>query len=208
MTTARPPSEEQKDTSSEVTAHVAMALGALDSRYKENIAAYAEELHECTHKIEVARIELEQLKREKEPYLSQLNDAEKEVGHEMHLLEHLNEQWIQKAFVLSELENELKHLSYSPQEGDTMIQSRYRETERLHQEIEDLEITILKRELDKQNLLLKIEPIDRKINLLLQKIQELQSRKHYIESSYLHQITQVAPAQRYLSSTASDNKKT
>ena len=195
-------SEKSPDISAQITAQVAMALGTLDSRYKENIAAYAEELHECTHQIETARIELDQVKKEKEPYSNDLHSVEKEIDHEIRLLEHLTEQWTQKAVVVSELEAELKHLSYSPHEGDAMLNNRYRDLKKLHEEIEDLEVVTLKHELEKQNLLLKIEPIDRKINRLLKTIQELESRKRYIESSYLHRITQVAPAQQYLSASS------
>jgi hypothetical protein len=58
-----------------------------------------------------------------------------------------------------------------------------------------MELTLLNYELEKQNLVLKIEPIERKIYTLEQNIRELESKKRYIETSYLHRVSQVAPAQ-------------
>jgi chromosome segregation ATPase len=183
---------ENSESSEKVTAQVAMALSALDSRYKENIADYAQELHSCTHKIEMARIDLEMLQKQKVPHDDTLLLVEKELEYALRLLERLTEQWIRKTAVVSELETELEKLGHS-EESDSVLQSRRTELESLQMEIEDLELTLLNHELEKQNLLLKIEPIERKIDLLTQKIRELESQKHYIESAHLHRITQVAP---------------
>ena len=188
-------SSEGNEVSAQITTQVTMALSALDGRYKENIAAYAQELHAVTHEIETARIELEQLKKEKEPYLNAMEDAKREIEHQIRMLEYLTEQWTQKAVVIAELENELEHLSYSPQEGDRMLQNRHRELEKLHHEIEDLELEVLNNELEKQNMRLKIEPYDRKIAAVEKRIGELESQKRFIESSHLHRITQVSTQQ-------------
>jgi chromosome segregation ATPase len=197
-----PLSSEEKNTdlSAQITAQVTMALSALDGRYKENVAAYAQELHASTHEIETARIELVQLQKEREPYLKALEEADREIDHQLRMLEYLTEQWTQKAVVIAELENELEVLSYSPNEGDRMLQNRRRDIDKVRHEIEDLEIELLNRELEKQNLLLKIEPFDRKITAVEKRIGELESRKRFIESSYLHRITEVTMQQPQLAS--------
>ena len=185
---------ENSESSDRVTAQVAMALSALDNRYKENIADYAQELHSCTHKIEMARIDLEMLQKQKEPHDNTLLLVEKELEYALRLLERLTEQWVRKTAVVSELETELENLGHS-EESDSVLQSRRTELESLQTEIEDLELTLLNHELEKQNLLLKIEPAERRMAALEQSIRELESKKRYIESSYLHRITQVAPMQ-------------
>ena len=183
----------QSDVSSQITAQVTMALSTLDSKYKENVANYAQELHSCTHQIETARISLDLLFKEKEPYANALIAIEKEIDHEVRMLEHFTEQWIQKTVVVSELEMEMKQLEHLP-EHDVMFKNRHESLKRLQHEIGDLEITLLKNELEKQNILLKIEPIDQKIRALQKSMRELESKKRYIESSYLHRITQVMPS--------------
>ena len=188
---------ENNEITAQITAQVTMALSTLDSRYKENVANYAEELHACTHKIETARISLDLLTKEKEPHFDALLMLDKEIDHELRLLEHFTEQWIQKTVVVAELEMELKYLE-ELQENETMFKHRYEELKKLQQEISDLELTLLKDELEKENLLLKMEPIDHKIRALQKSIGELESKKRYIESSYLHRITQVMPSEQQI----------
>ena len=182
------------EISDQVTAQVAMALSTLDGRYKENIADYAQELHSCTHKIDMARIDLDMMRKQKEPYNNELLSAEKEVEYALRLLERLTEQCVQKTLVVAELETELENLGHSG-ESEAVLQSRRTELKSLEQEIGDLELTLLNHELEKQNVLLKMEPIERKIAALEKKIRELESEKRYIESAHLHRITQVAQTQ-------------
>jgi chromosome segregation ATPase len=189
------PRVENNEVSTQITAQVTMALSALDSRYKENVATYAQELHACTHKIETARITLDLTYKEKEPHSNALLSVEKDIDHEVRMLEHFTEQWVQKTVVVIELESELKQLEQT-KESDIMFKNRRDELRKLQQEIEDLELTLLKNELEKQNLLLKIEPINHKIYSLQKNIREFESQKRYIESSYLHRITQVMPVQQ------------
>jgi len=167
---------ENGESSDRVTAQVAMALSALDNRYKENIADYAQELHSCTHKIEMARIDLEMLQKQKEPHDNTLLLVEKELEYALRLLERLTEQWVRKTAVVSELETELENLGHSEESG-SVLQSRRTELESLQTEIEDLELTLLNHELEKQNLLLKIEPAERRMAALEQSIRELESKK-------------------------------
>ena len=185
------------EVSSQITAQVTMALSTLDSKYKENVANYAQELHECTHKIETAGIGLDLLFKEKEPQTNALIAVEKDIDHEVRMLEHFTEQWIQKTVVVRELEMEMKQLEHLP-EHDLMFQNRHEELKRLEQEIGDFELILLKHELEKQNILLKIEPVEHKIRALQKSMRELESKKRYIESSYLHRITQVLPSKKQL----------
>ncbi|WP_295421515.1 hypothetical protein [Sulfurovum sp.] len=185
-------SETHKRKASEhVKAQVTMALSTLDTLYKENINAYAQELHACTRKIENARHQLELLYKEKEPHANALRLTEKEVDYALRLLERLTEEWCQKSAVISELESELTHLQHTSKERENILKNRNEALEKLHVEIEDIELSLLEHELQKQNILLLLEPIERKISTLEQSIRELESEKRYIEASHLHHL---APA--------------
>ena len=185
----------KQETSEKIAAQVTMALSALDNRYKENIAGYAQELHSCTHMIDMARIDLDMIEKQKEPHSRELLSREKEIEYTLRLLERLTEQCVQKTVVIAELESELENLGHLGGESEAVLHSRYTELRRLEQEIGDLELTLLNHELEKQNILLKIEPVERKIDALEKKIRELESQKRYIESAYLHRLTQVTPMQ-------------
>jgi chromosome segregation ATPase len=189
--------QEEIGVKDQIAAQVTMALSTLDSRYKENVASYAQELHACTYEIETARISLELIEKEKQPHTVALLAIEKEIDHEARLLEHFTEQWVQKTVVISELEIEMKQLE-GMQEKKWMFQNRYDDLKRLQLEIEDLELKLLGHELEKENIVLKMEPLEHKIRAWQKTIEELESKKRYIESSYLHRITEVAPTKQLM----------
>ncbi len=180
---------DKNDTSEQAKVQVAIALSALDTLYKENISAYAKELHNHTRKIENLHAQLLLLHKEKEPHANALLSTEKEVDYALRLLERLTEEWCQKSIVISELESELTHLEHTSKEREKILKNRNEILKKLQIEIEDIELSLLEHELQKQNMLLLLEPIERKITTLEQSIKKLESEKHYIESYHLHQLS-------------------
>ena len=168
---------------------VAVALSTLDNLYKENINSYAQELHACTRKIENAQAQLEQLLNEKKPHTLACATVQKEIDYELRLLERLSQEWNQQSMVVYALESELSQLNHSAEERKQILKSRSETLEKLQSEIDDIELTLLEHELQKQNVLLIVEPIERHIVTLQQSIKELESEKRYIESSHLHQLS-------------------
>jgi chromosome segregation ATPase len=182
-------STKKSNRSDQVKAEVTMALSTLDRLYKENISSYANELHACTHKIEKLQSRLALLLKEKEPHTATLQTYEKDIDYTLRLLERLTEVWSQKSLVIRELESELSQLNHSPKEREQILKSRNETLENLAIEIEDVELSLLEHELQKQNILLLMEPMEREIKTLEQSIKDLESEKRYIESAYLHQIS-------------------
>ncbi len=182
-------SQYHTDTAEQIKAQVTMALSTLDTLYKENINSYAQELHEYTRKIENVKGRIKLLIKEKEPHEKRLLLIQKEIDYELRLLERLTEEWSQKSIVICELEKELSQLDHSVQKRKDILKNRNVTLEKLSLEIEDIELSLLEHELEKQNLLLIIEPIEREINTLTQTKKELESQKHYMESSHLHHLT-------------------
>jgi len=191
--TEQPASERALQTA-QTKAQVAMALSALDNRYKENLASYAKKLHACTHSIETAKIELEHLKTKRTPYLEAMQEVEKETGYELKMLERLSEQFIQKSIVIQELERELNRTENTSSSNQTVIYKK-EELQTLEKEIANLELSLLEHELERQNHILALEPIEQQIRAQEQLIRKLEAQKHYIESSHLHHITQVGTQQ-------------
>ena len=175
--------------SENIKAEVTMALSTLDRLYKENIGSYAKVIHECTHKIEKLQSQLELLIKEQEPHTNTLHTIKKDINYELRLLERLTEEWNQKLIVINELESELSQLEHSSQERQQILKGRHKILKKLAFEIEDIELSLLEHELQKQNLLLLMEPIEREIKTLMQSIKDLESEKRYIESSHLHHLS-------------------
>jgi len=165
------------------------ALSMLDTMYKDNISAYAQKLHTCTKEIENIKNQLTLLFKEKAPHTNSLISIEKEVDYNLRLLERLTENWCQKSIVITELDSELKHLNHASNERKNILRERKQTLKNLNTEIEDTELSLLEHELEKQNILLLLEPIERKIMSLEHSIQVLESEKRYIEASQLHALS-------------------
>lgn len=178
-----------KDFSKATKTDVIMALNVLDSMYKNNIRAYADALHTCTKDIENSKNTLAQLLKEIAPQKSLLDTLEKELDFELRLLEKLTQEWQQSTLIIDALHEELSQLNHSKKERESVLKNRYSTLEKLKLEIKETEIKLLSHELEKQNILLSIEPTESKIVTLTQHIKKLENQKRYIESAQLHQIS-------------------
>lgn len=182
-------STQAHNNSEHIKAQVTLALSALDSLYKKNISDYAQKVHESTLKIDNARNRLEQLNKAKKPHEETLSSCQIELDYTLRLLERLSEEWCQKSLVIVELENEFSTLDYSEEERKKRVEPRQNTVKKVAFEIENIELSLLEHELEKQNILILIEPIEREITLLERTLRELESEKRYIEASYLHHLS-------------------
>lgn len=176
----------QKLQELEVTHQVSMALSAIENRYKESIAGYAEEMQHYTMQIEKVQSEITQLTEMKSADEALLGNIDGDVAYEMRLLERLHEQFLQKMAVRTELlslVNE-KDVAESESKNEILLHE-------LLDEIEELEITLLKKELEKQNTLQKLEPVRQQIQTLEFKLKELELEKKYLESTKVHKLSQL-----------------
>ncbi|SFV70775.1 Myosin heavy chain [hydrothermal vent metagenome] len=180
---------EPKSVSHHFKAEMAMALTALDTLYKENISAYANELHTRTHKIEKLQNHLDVLLKEKKPQTDRLQTHQHEIDYMLRLLERLTQEWTQKSLVIRELESELSQLNHSDKEREQILKTRNETLKNLTIEIEEIELSLLENELQKQNILLFLEPIEQEIKSLRETIKNLESEKRYIETTYLHKLS-------------------
>ena len=72
------------------------------------------------------------------------------------------------------------------------IVSQWRKNRRLKKEIEETEIIVMQKELERQNYLITIEPKRQEIKALRLRINALQAHKRYIESAGMHRLSQPA----------------
>jgi len=179
----------KNNSSHQMKAEVTMALSALDGLYKENISSYANEIHAYTQNIEKLQSRLAMLLKEQEPHLDTLDTHQKDIDYTLRLLERLTEEWMQKSIVIQALENELGQLEHSAEEREQILKNRNESLKTLAFEIEVAELLLLEHELQKQNIVLYMEPIEREVKTLEQSIKDLESEKRYSESAYLHQLS-------------------
>ncbi len=168
---------------------VVTALSMLDNIYKGNINNYANQLHEFTYKIEQINAQLKPLYEALKPHQKSLEIIEKDIDYALRTLENLTEKWCQKYMIINELDSELSNLKHNLRERKKILQHRNKDIEDIDSEIEDIELPLLQNELEKQNILMLIEPINEKILEFKNSIKKIEAQKHYIESSQLHNLS-------------------
>jgi chromosome segregation ATPase len=172
----------------EITQHVTMALGKMESAYKERISAFADELHHLSAKIDKLTKEIALLEKAKATEEQVVEILGREIDSELKFLERQTDQILRKAEVTAELQSELNTLSSA--ESEHLLRSRHLILKELNKEIEETEIILLQKELERENRELELEPKRQQIRTLQMQINELQAQKRYIESSGMHKLTQ------------------
>jgi len=166
------------------------ALRHIEQGYSERIAALADEIHKLDAQIEQIEKDIALLEKEKAPQEEHIERLDREIESEMKFIEKLSEQLIKKAEVTAELKQELDTLPSS--ESSHMLQNRKMILNELKKEIEETEILLMQKELDRQNSLIEIEPIRQQIKSLQVQKNALKAQKRYAESSGMHKLTQPA----------------
>jgi chromosome segregation ATPase len=151
--------------------NLATALIEIDKKYQEQIYNFMTQLHNLNSEIDNFKNEIKTIQESIETEEQELQELNTQIKAELLHLEKLNETFLKKASIALEVEK----LDVSNSVYKDMI-------EELDEEIRELEIDILQKELQKENLQLKIMPSLQKIAELKSKIKELEAQKRYIES--------------------------
>jgi len=168
-------------------AEITMALSSLDTHYKEKIADYADTLHQATHQLELLLAQQTHLQEEIHPHTKRSQEIEKEIEYNLRLLERLSTEYKEQAMIIEALQAE--------QTDSPTLQNRHERLHALDREIVTLELVVLNEELNHQNLLHILEPLQKEARILKEKIKALEAQKHYIESAYLHKLSPTSTPQ-------------
>ncbi len=160
--------EEQKNFP---THQLATALFEIDRKYQEQFAHFLNELHTINSEIEQLEKNIDLIKESIAKEEEELQKLSLSIEAELLHLERLNEKLINKVSVALEM----KKIDSLSKSYEAIIQE-------LNEDIRVLEIDILQKELQKENLQLKIMPSKQKITELQESINKLQVQKKYIES--------------------------
>ena len=173
---------------SDPKAYLNAAIDSIEKGYKERIAALADEIHKLDAQIEQLSKDAALLEEEKAPQEERVTQLDQEITAETKFLERLTEQLVKKAEVTAELKQELDRVQ---EPGSThLLHNRKLILKELQKEIEETEIQLIEKELERQNHLIEIEPKRQQIRALRMRINALQAQKRYIESSGMHRLSQ------------------
>jgi len=167
-----------------------MAISKTENYYKQGIRAYEEGIHQYVMEIEKLKNQINAQAKNNEKEEQALLVIESRIASEERLLERLNEQFSQKVKSIEELKIEYRDM-IDGAEYNKLLSRKKKELFEVLDEIEELEITLLGKELERVNLLDKLEPRQRIIEELEANLRELELEKEHFESTRLHQIPQL-----------------
>lgn len=157
--------------------------------YLKGLSVYAEKIKEYTLKIEKLKNQINYYAKQNEDEEQQLQEIENEISFDDKLLERLNNNLLVKiesrVLLKDELEN-IEDKSYV-----RIFERTKKELLAMIDEIETLEIAVLKKELTRLNMVSKLEPKKSKIEELKGYLKEFELEKEHYEHTKIYQIPQL-----------------
>jgi hypothetical protein len=172
-------------TQADVAYQMTMALSNLNGHYKKEIHSYVEELQQYIFTIEKYKNEILLQKKSLKPQEDIFEALKHDISYDLRILERSNNKFLEDSKLLIELKSFL---------GDDNHKERFLEKQNTLQhllvEIKEIEKTLLIKELEKQNILLKMKPLLKKIEILESDLNKVVLEKNFMESTKIHQISQ------------------
>ncbi|MDQ7046888.1 MAG: hypothetical protein Q9M39_04450 [Sulfurovum sp.] len=166
------------------------AIRKVEQHFKQNTSAYMERIQ--GYNMEMAKIQnsLSRIEKSKEKEETRLLEIQAKLNYETQLFQRLNGNFLQQVASVSELKNEYKEM-VNAIEYTKLLKHKEQGLRTLLDEIEELEMILLKEELERLNLLEKLEPQRQSIVELQVALRELELEKEHFESTKIHQIAQL-----------------
>ncbi len=182
--TKQPEFEAQKHLSLDVARDIL-------KHYRDGIIAYSEGVSRYVLEISKLKAHISTEKKLIEKDEATLLVLERQVGYDEKLLHKYNNNFSKKINSIQELNREYKEMLDNA-EYLKLDKRKLHELQEILDEIEELEMAVLQHELERVNLLLKLEPKRRVILALEKELKELKLDKVYFESTKLQQIALIS----------------
>ena len=144
-----------KQTEPHVKTHA--LVSEMKNHFRQGILAYAEGIRRYTFEIEKLKVQIDTEKQNIKKEEEVLFVLEREVGYDEKLLQRDNETFSKKVNSLQDLNSEYKDMLDNA-EHTKLLKRKKDELQELLDEINEIEMTLLDAELERINLLLKLEP--------------------------------------------------
>ena len=169
---------------------MSIMIGEMDGLYQKGVLAYTKGVHQFKQEI-LKQKNLLQLKkdaiREDE---KKLESFLYELGYDEKNLQKKQLEFLEKIRSIHELKSEYASL-LDEGEYQKILDAKSKNIYALEDEIEELEMALLQKELERINLVEKLTPLRLEIQKLEDAIAELEFDKNHFESVALHQVSPV-----------------
>jgi len=174
-------------TSAHYYGQISMVVREVENRYREGILAYMDVVAQYEEEIAALRERIATLKAQSAPQEAKLSLFGEEVRVEERMLERLNAAFLQKIASYEEFKSEYTELV--DEKAKKQIEtSKTKEIRHLHDEIEESESRLLATELERLNILEKLEPLRQEADRLERQTAELERKKKHFETTHLQHV--------------------
>jgi predicted ribosome quality control (RQC) complex YloA/Tae2 family protein len=187
LQTSHTSQEEKHFTQTQVT----HALSTIDQYYQQEIASFKESLQAHQLEIEKCKNHLELLEKESQEDEKALEGIARDIEYEMRHFEERHSLFLQKGQLLREFYD-----AFEGVEGEShqkVFHQKEQELCYLLDELHTQEQSLLEKELARQNLLQKLNPIRTQINQLHYQLKNLEEEKKYLQTMKLSPLASQQP---------------
>lgn len=176
-------------------ASIEKVIKEMEKRYTQGTLAYTESLHRYTIEIEKLKAQIKTSIAEKAAEEKSLTKIEHENLYNEKLLDRLSDQFCKKAESIEELNDEYSSI-IDTKEYTKILLRKKKDITALQDEIDEIETSLLDRELERLNLLEKLEPKRMAIAQMEAEITQLELEKEHFGLTKLQQIPYLELSQK------------
>ena len=173
--------------SQESIASTVMAISNIKESLSSATQEYVKDIKSFNIKIATIKDEIIKQQNRYDEVQKELDDIFKDIEYSKRLLQRLNDNFFKKAEVIDEFSVEFAHGLHA-KEFDKIHQRKLKDLILLTDEIEEVEQTMLEAELDRLNILSRLQPFKIQLEELQRYLLKVELEKEYIESTKLHDI--------------------
>jgi hypothetical protein len=167
-------------------ADIKESLNMATNEYAKDIKSY---------NIQILTIK-DDIKKQKDKNLKieqRLNYIIQEIDYSKRLLQRLNDNFIKKSEMIDEFQLEFLN-NIDDKDFEKIYQRKLKDLILLTEEIEEVEQTLLEKELDRLNILSELEPLEDKLDELEDRLKKLELEKEYFETIEVQNISKLRPS--------------
>jgi len=174
-------------------ASTVMAIADIKESLNMATNEYAKDIK--SYNIQILTIK-DDIKKQKDKNLKieqRLNYIIQEIDYSKRLLQRLNDNFIKKSEMIDEFQLEFLN-NIDDKDFEKIYQRKLKDLILLTEEIEEVEQTLLEKELDRLNILSELEPLEDKLDELEDRLKKLELEKEYFETIEVQNISKLRPS--------------
>ena len=182
--------DKQLVTNDNQTATTILAMAQVKNSLDKATLEYATKLKEYAISISQLKDQIKLQEQKTQNYIAKLDNVTQDIEYETRLLKRLNDSFVKKAEMIEEFKVEFEE-TIEKAEYDKLHKRKLKDMIQLEDEIEEVEQTLLEKELDRLNILSDLEPFNATLEEMRAKLLALELEKEHFESLQIHNLSNI-----------------